>query len=90
MPEQYVENSGSDRGKEALSDLAKGVLEEPPRVLPVEKLLSNIKALVKLTAPTTPPRVKLRSQDVFQALYLPGDASGAGFGSAITKKDGIM
>ena len=41
-------------------------------------------------APATPPRVKLRDRDVLQALYLPGDASGAGFGSAITKKDGIM
>ena len=60
------------------------------KVLPVERLLSDVKALVKLTAPSTPPRVKLRARDVLQALYLPGGASGAGFWSVIIKKDGIM
>ena len=65
-------------------------MEEPSRVFPVEQLLSNVKALTKLTAPATPPRVKLRAQDVLQVLYLPGDTSGAGFGSVITKKDRIM
>ena len=56
----------------------------------MERLLSDVKALVKLMASATPPRVKLRAQDVPQALYLQGDASGVGFGSAIIKKDGIM
>ena len=34
--------------------------------------------------------MKLIARDILQALYLPGDASGAGFGSATIKKDGIM
>ena len=86
-----IGNVGGDRGKEASSDLGKGDLaEEPPIVLPVEKLLSDVKALVKLTGPSTPSRVKLRAQDVLQALHPPGDASGSGFGSVIIKKDGVM
>ena len=32
----------------------------------------------------------MRAREVLQVLYLPGDASGAGFGSAIIRKDGIM
>ena len=86
-----VENTGGDRGKEASSDLGKRDLEEPPRVLPVEPLLSNVKvALVKLTAPSTPPRVKLRARGVLQAPYLSGDASGSGFESVIIKKVRII
>ena len=49
-----------------------------------------MKALVELTVPSTPPRVRLRAREVLQALYLPGDASGAGFGTVIIRKDGIM
>ena len=85
-----VENAGSVRGEKAPSDFRKGDLEEPSKVHPVERLLSNVKALVKLTAPSIPPRVKLRAQDVLQVLYLPGNSSGAGFGSAIINKDGVM
>ena len=85
-----LKTQGSSRFEKAPSDLRKGDLEEPSRVLPVELLLSDVKALVKSTAPPTPPGVKLRARDILQALYLPGDASGAGFESAIIKKDGIM
>ena len=49
-----------------------------------------MKALVELTTLSTPPRVRLRAIEVLQALYLPGDANGAGFGTAIIRKDGIM
>ena len=51
--------------------------EDPPKVLPVERLLSNVRALKKLTTTKEPPRVRLRAREVLQALYLPGNASGA-------------
>ena len=64
-------------------DLARSNLEEPSKVLPVEMLLSDIRALKKLTAPVVPPQVKLRAREVLQVLYLPGNASGEGFGYAV-------
>ena len=85
-----VENTGSVRGEKAPSHLRKGDQEERPKVLPVEQLFSDVKVLVKLTAPLTPPRVKLRARGMLKALYLPGDTSGSGFGFSITKKDRIM
>ena len=80
-----MKTQGGNRTKDVSSNLKKGDLQELPRVLPVERLLIDVRTLVKLTAPSTPPRVKFRAWDVLQALYLPGDASGAGFGSAIIK-----
>ena len=71
-------------------DLARSNLEEPSKVLPVEMLLSDIRALKKLTAPVVPPQVKLRAREVLQVLYLQGDTGGAGFGSAIIGTKGIM
>ena len=47
--------------------------EEPTRVLPVERLLSNAEALNKLTALVAPPRLRLRAQDVLLALFLTSD-----------------
>ena len=35
-------------------------LQEPPRVLYVERLLNNAKVLKKLTAMVTSPRIRLR------------------------------
>ena len=50
--------------------------EYPPTMLPVARLLSYIRALLKLTATKEPPRVHLRAREVLQALYLLCDASG--------------
>ena len=49
----------------------------------MERLLSDVEALNKLTVPLAPPRVGLQAQDV-------GDASGAGFVSALIKEVGIL
>ena len=64
--------------------------EDPPKALPVERLLSDGRALDELTAPRDPPRVRLRAREVLQAIYLTGDASGAWFGSAVICTKGIM
>ena len=48
-------DEGSDRGKEGIPDLAQNGLEELQKVLPMERLLSNIRALKKLMAPVAPP-----------------------------------
>ena len=53
-----VKNTGSIRGEKAPSDLRKGDLEEASKVLPVERLLSDVKVLIKLTAPSTPSQGK--------------------------------
>ena len=64
--------------------------EDPSKVLSVARLLSDVRALEKLTATKEPPIVRLRAREVLQALYLPGDASGAGFRSAVIGTKGIM
>ena len=64
--------------------------EDPPKVVPMARLLSDVRALEKLMARRDPPRVRLRARKVLQALYLPGDASGEGFGSAVIGAKGIM
>ena len=43
-----------------LKGSSKGDSEEPSRVLPVERLKSNVEALKKLTAPVAPPRVRVQ------------------------------
>ena len=94
MSEFYREDNA--RGTEG--DMEKGEVahpagsnpENPPNVLPVEKLLSDIRALKKLTAPKEPPRVRLRAREVLQALYIPNNASGAGFGPVVIGTKGIM
>ena len=78
-------NEGGATPKIGLDGSSKGDLGEPPRVLPVERLRIDIKTLNKLTAPAAPLRVRLWAQDVLLALYLTGDASRAGFGSALIK-----
>ena len=42
-------------GKDVIADLARSDLEEPLKVLPVERLLSDVRALKKLIAPVAPP-----------------------------------
>jgi hypothetical protein len=57
------------------------VLEDPPDwVFPVSRLKLDIEALMELTHHEDPPDVPIRSVES-AAMYLVGDASGAGFGS---------
>ena len=67
------ETVGEVGGREAHGDHAQGGLEEPPRVLPVERLMSDLESLQELTAPATSPRVGLRALGVLLALYVIGD-----------------
>ena len=64
--------------------------EDPPKVLPVERLFSDVRTLEKLTATKKPPRVRHRAREVLQALYVPGDASGSGFRSVVIGTKGIV
>ena len=87
------ENKGNDGGatpKHPLEGSIQGDLEEPPRVLPVERLRINVEVLKELTAPVALSRVRLRPHDVLLALYLTSDASGTGVGSALIKEKGIL
>ena len=74
------ETMGEVGGKDAHEDLAQGELEEPPRVLLVERLMSDMEALQELATPATTPRVRLCALGDLVALYVPGDASGLGLG----------
>ena len=76
--------------KEEVAHSAGSDPEDPSKVLPVERLLRDVRALKKLTATKEPPRVELRAREVLQALYIPSNASGAGFGSAVIGTKGIM
>ena len=88
--EDNARGAESNTGKDMIADLAWIDFEEPPTVLPVERLLSDVRALKKLAAPAMPPQVKLRAHEVLHAIYLPGNASGAGFGSTVIGIEGIM
>ena len=95
MSELYREGTegyeGSATPKPGLEVSSKDDSEESSRVMPVERLLSNVEALNKLTAPLAPPRIRLQAQDVLLALYLTGNAIRTGFGSAlIVKEEGIL
>lgn len=63
----------------------------PERVQPVGRLLEDVEALLDLTSPAEPPKDAVRAQEAMVALYLPGDASGTGFGSAIiSEEEGLL
>ena len=96
MSELYREDNA--RGTDGNINMERGEIshpagsdpEDPTKVLPMGRLLSNVRALEKLTAPREPPRVRLRAWNILQALYLPGNASGAGFGSTAIGTNVIM
>ena len=58
--------------RDAHRELAQGGLEDPPKVLPVERLVNNVEVMHNLTAPATLPRVRLCASDVLLALHIPG------------------
>lgn len=63
---------------------------EPPEEVVVKgRIFEDVKALARLTAPLEPPRESLRSRDAIVG-YLPGDASGAGFGAALIQSRKII
>ena len=59
-------------------------------MLPVTRLLSDVRTLETLAATKDPPRVRLRAREVLQALYIPNNASGAGFGPVVIGTKGII
>ena len=55
----------------------------PPKwVKPVQRLESDLRALMELTALEEPPRIPVRATNE-KACYIVGDASGSGFGSSL-------
>lgn len=60
----------------------------PEFVKAVPRLLSDLRALLYLTESLTPPRVVVRSKEAVQVRYGFGDASGLGYGSAVTQEGG--
>ena len=63
--------------------------EAPSTVEVFDRLRRDIKCLIELTSPEKPPRRRIRSREVLVALYLPGDASSQGFGSALIRREGV-
>jgi hypothetical protein len=59
-------------------------------VRPVDRLRSDVLALSDLTQAEEPVLFKVRASSVLSVLYLVGDASGKGFGSAMWDRDGIF
>ena len=64
--------------------------EAPYLVVPVERLYNDVTAMLAPTEGKEPPRGRLRPENTLVALYLPGDASGSGFGSVVINKEGII
>ena len=65
-----------------------GTPDPPDGVKPVPRLVSDVKYLVELLDLEVAPRQRMRAKNL-SCLYLPGDASGSGFGSAVIGEDGI-
>lgn len=66
-------------------------LTPPERVKVVPRMIRDVKAMLELTNTVHPPKDAVRAAKNVLALYLPGDASGDGFGTAIISEDeGIM
>ena len=65
-------------------------VDEPLIILPANRLLSNVEALKKVTKPSIPPRGRLQALNILLTLYVPGDASGSGFGLVVIGKEGII
>ena len=61
----------------------------PEHVLPQPRLHRDVKCLIELTALAEPPRHLFRVGALMAAFYVPGDASGSGFGSAVIGDHGI-
>ena len=58
--------------------------DNPPKTVhPVPRLRTDVKAIATLLGTEKPPIIHVRSSSIFVAIYGAGDASGAGFGSAI-------
>ena len=68
ISQMYMEDNTSgtedNMGKGDIAYPAVSNSEDPPKVLPVERLLSDVRAIEKLTATTEPPRVRLRAREV--------------------------
>lgn len=62
----------------------------PERVVVVPRMRRDVKAMVELTDTVEPPKVAVRATKSLLALYLPGDASGTGLGTAIYSEKGIL
>ncbi|KAL7527171.1 hypothetical protein ACHAXR_001836 [Thalassiosira sp. AJA248-18] len=62
---------------------ASGELEEPGRVVAVDRFVRDVEYLKVLTSIPHPPRERFRARSQVFAFYVPGDASGSGFGSAV-------
>jgi len=64
--------------------------EVPKCLAPVPRLETDLKALAELTAPLSPPLHIVRTKLILLAFYSGGDASGSGFGGAISTWQGVL
>ena len=78
------ENDSELEELEAAADIT---VPECVKVQP--RLFSDVRALVKLTEPVDPPRESMRSNKPLFG-FLPGDASGSGFGAALIQDQRIL
>ena len=76
----------TQKGTPASDD--KGTPDPPDGVKPVPRLVSDVKYLVELPDLEVAPQQRLRAKKL-SCFYLPGNASGSGFGSAVIGKEGI-
>ena len=63
--------------------------DAPRLVTPKPRLLRDLRCLRTLTDTQLPPRIRYRVKSSMLAFYVPGDASGSGFGSAVIDARGI-
>jgi hypothetical protein len=77
-------------GQEDYEKVSGKKAQAPELVRPVDRLRSDVLALSDLTQAEEPVLFKVRASSVLSVLYLVGDASGKGFGSAMWDRDGIF
>ena len=91
---EHDADAGGDGGDDPLTQKdtpateGTGTPEPPTGVKPMPRLVSDVKYLVELLDLEVAPRQRLREK-IVSCFYLPGDASGLCFGSALIGEEGI-
>ena len=73
----------------AALDIA-GQAPESGKTFAVPRFRTDLEALAVLMASSIPAVIRIRSRSITSAIYGFGDASSAGFGATIERKDGVM
>ena len=90
MEQRYQANKIDDKERtRLLSELPGSAINPPKMVKSVARFITCLEAMHKFFNPPLPPIIRMRSKKIYFIVYDFLDASGTGFGSTLTKENGI-